>query len=104
MISDQDIGEASLKSSTDSGNIGRACSCDKNHFGAFFADFLLETRNRKACEVVWRWVYHFVNTVSFCIKKPVVDIYGWMECFDLLDLFPTEDFSSNYFIIRVWRP
>src|SRR5947207_3424036 len=101
MVSDQNVCEASLESSTDSGNIGRTGSCDKNHFGAFFSDFLLQARNRKTWEVVWRRVHHFINAVPFCIKSPMVDIYGGMECLDRIHLFPAEDFSHSYFVIRV---
>src|SRR5947207_3433556 len=104
MVSDQDGCEASLQSSTNSGNIGRTCPCDKNHFGAFCSDFLFQARNRKTCDEVWWRVHQFVYAAPFCIKNPVVDIYGWMECLDRIDLFPAEDSSDNYFIIRVWRP
>src|SRR5260370_41142983 len=104
MVSDQDGCNASLESSRNSGDIGRTCCCDKNHFGSFCSDFLLETRNRKTCEVVWRRVQHFVNAVAVFIKDPVVDIYNRMECLDRIDLFPAEDSSHNYFIIGVWRP
>src|SRR6476659_2151114 len=104
MVSDQNVGKVSLESSTDSGDIRRTCSCNKNHFGACFFDFLLETRNRKTCDVVWRRVYHFINAAAFCIKNPVVDIYGWMECLNHLDLFSGEGSSDNYFVVRVWGP
>src|SRR5260370_4795225 len=104
MVSNQDVCNASLESSTDSRGIGRTCSCDKNHFRAFCSDFLLETRNRKTCEVVWWRVDHFINAAAFCIKNPVVDIYGWVEWLDRIDVFPAEDSSYNYFIIRVWEP
>src|SRR5260370_12965225 len=79
-------------------------SCDKNHVGALFCDFLLQTRNRQTCEVVWRWVQQFINAAPFYIKNPVVDIRDRMESFYRIDLFPAEDSPHNHFIIRVWGP
>src|SRR5260370_37087577 len=104
MVSNKYVCNASLESSTDSRGIGRTCSCDKNHFRAFCSDFLLETRNRKTCEVVWWRVDHFINAAAFCIKNPVVDIYGWVEWLDRIDVFPSQDSSFKYFLIRVWAP
>src|ERR1700726_4129523 len=105
MVSNQDVCNASLESSTSSRNIGGTCSCDKNHFGAFCSDFFFETRNGKTtCDIVWRRVHHFINAASVCIKKPVVNIYSWMECLDRIELLPTDESSYNYFIICVWGP
>src|SRR5258708_1759581 len=104
MVSDQDVCKTSLESSTDSRNIGRASSCNKNCFGALCSDFLFQARNRKTWEVIWRRVHHFINAASFCIKSPVVDVYSRMECLNRIDLFPAEDFSLKHFVICVWGP
>src|SRR5260370_16938032 len=104
MVSNQDVCNASLESSTDSRGIGRTCSCDKNHFRAFCSDFLLETRNRKTCEVVWWRVDHFINGAGFFIKNPVVDIYGWVEWLDRHDGVPSEVSFYNHFLTPVLEP
>src|SRR5436309_15696923 len=104
MVSDQNICEASLQSSTNGGNICRTSSCDKNHLCAFFSDFLFQRRNSITCEVVWRRFHQFVNAAPFSIKNPVVDIHDWMERLHRIDLFPTEDSSHYYFIICMWGP
>src|SRR5260370_9158650 len=104
MVSDQDVREASIQSSTNSGNICRTSSCNKNRLCAFFSDFLFQTRNSITCEVVWRWIQQFINAAPLCIKNPVVDIYDRVECLYRIDLFPAEDSSYNSFIIRCWGP
>src|SRR5260221_4109002 len=104
MISDQDVREASIQSSTNSGNICRTSSCNKNHLCAFFSDFLFQTRNSITCEVVWRWVQQVINAAPFCIQNPMVDIHNRMEILLRNDPFPPEDSLYNQLLNRMVGP
>src|ERR1051326_3003463 len=104
MVSDQNVRETRLESSTNSRDVCRACARDQNYLGTFFFDLLLQTRNLKPCGIIRRRVHQFINAASICIKNPVVDIHSRMEFPYRIDKFPAENSSRHYFFIGVWGP